>query len=422
MGDCRAADRFAPIFEFHFSHSKISARNDAKGKWFFAALMLLAMTRWWKVFVAACFALAIFSSCTNPTTDETATAEAPEKPTDLVTLTAEQARQIGLQTGGLDTTTLSDEVTANGVVDVPPQYLASVSLPIGGYVRTVRKLPGSPVAKGEVLATLESLEFIQLQQDYAQARSRLVFQSEELERQTTLNEQEVGARRRLQQARADYEQTRALVGGLEARLRLLGAPLDDIRAGKLASALSVHSPIAGNVQHVNATIGKNVGPQDVLFEIVGTAHKHLELKVFEKDAAKIQNGQRIRMTSPFAADGTVFLVGKTLEGEAKTLNIHGHVTDPAAERRLLPGMYVAARVLTGSRRAATLPDEAVVSEGDNRFVFVQEKTLTFRKTAVKTGQSEGGQTEVLNAPPGKLLVRKGAYMLQATTQGGGEED
>ena len=375
-----------------------------------------------KFFGALSFFLAIFSACTNPTPDENATAESPEKPTDLIILTAAQAQQIGLQTGGLDTTTLSDEVTANGVVDVPPQYLASVSLPIGGYVRTVRKLTGSPVAKGEVLATLESLEFIQLQQDYAQARSRLVFQNEELERQTTLNEQEVGARRRLQQARAEYEQTRALVGGLEARLRLLGAPLEAIRAGNVTTALSVKSPIAGNVQHVNATLGKNVGPQDVLFEIVGTAHKHLELKVFEKDAAKIQNGQKIRMLSPFAADGTVFLVGKTLEGEAKTLNIHGHVTDPAAERRLLPGMYVAARVLTGSRRAATLPDEALVSEGDARYVFVQEKPLTFRKISVKTGRSEGGRTEVLNAPIGKLIVRQGAYMLQATTQGGEEED
>jgi len=375
-----------------------------------------------RFFLTLAFALAVFSSCTNPTADETATAEAPEKPTDLITLTAEQAQQTGLRTGGLDTTTVSDEVTANGVVNVPPQYLASVSLPIGGYVRSVLKLPGSPVKKGEILATLESLEFIQLQQDYAQARSRLVFQNEELERQTTLNEQEVGARRRLQQARAEYEQTRALVGGLEARLRLLGAPLDAVRAGKMASTLSVRSPIAGNVQYVNATLGKNVGPQDVLFEIVGTAHKHLELKVFEKDAAKIQNGQKLRLVSPFAADGTVFLVGKTLEGDAKTLNIHGHVTDPAAERRLIPGMYVAARVLTGSRRATTLPDEAVVSEGDARFVFIQEKPLQFRKTAVKTGASEGGRTEVLNAPSGKSIVRKGAYMLQATTQGGGEED
>jgi cobalt-zinc-cadmium efflux system membrane fusion protein len=359
------------------------------------------------------------AACTGGSADEK-TAETPKAPVDLVTLTPAQAREIGLQTGGFDTTLVSDEVAANGVVDVPPMHLASVSVPIGGYVRSVLKLPGSPVSKGETLATLESLEYVQMQQDYAQARSRLQFQREELDRQTTLNAEEVGARRRLQQARADYEGTRALVGGLETKLRLLGAPLTDIQAGKLSPHLLVKTPIAGNVQAVNVTLGKNVNPTDVLFEVIGTAHKHLELKVFEKDAFKIQTGQKLLLTSPQfgarPAEGSIYLVGKALEGEAKTLNLHGHVTDPAVERRLLPGMYIAARILTGSRRATTLPDAAIVSEGDARFIFVQEKALTFRRIPVKVGRAEGGRTEIFPQKPtnGRPIVRQGAYLLQAT--------
>ncbi len=379
-----------------------------------ASSYFLAMT--WGLIV-------FFPACTNPEsrTDDEKTTNAPAPPTDLLTLTAEQAKTIGLETGGFDTTLLSDEVTANGVVDVPPMYLASVSLPIGGYVRSIHKLPGSTVAKGETLITLESMEFIQMQQDYLQARSRAVFQAEELARQTTLSAEEVGARRRLQQAQADVDNTKALIAGLEAKFRLLGASLESIRSGKLTSTLAVRATIAGNIQHINVTLGKNVSPADVLIDLIGTAHKHLELKVFEKDAFKIQNGQKLLLVSPqFGAQpaiGSVFLVGKTLEGEAKTLNIHGHLDDPATERRLLPGMYVSVKILTGSRQAQTLPDEALVSEGDARFIFIQEKPLTFRRIPVKVGRSEGGRAEVFPQKPtgNKPVVRRGAYLLQATT-------
>ncbi|MBC7892259.1 MAG: efflux RND transporter periplasmic adaptor subunit [Sphingobacteriaceae bacterium] len=369
----------------------------------------------------------VLFACTKPGSDEEKTAEAVTTPADLVILTPEQAKTLGLQTGPFDTTTLRDEVLANGVVDVPPMYLASVSLPIGGYVRSIRKLPGSPVAKGETLLTLESMEFIQMQQDYLQAHSHLTFQQQELQRQTTLNAEEVGARRRLEQAQAEVTNTQALVRGLEAKFRLLGASLEAIRSGKLNSTLSVKAPLAGNVQHINVTLGKTVGPTDVLVELIGTAHKHLELKVFEKDAFKIQNGQKLLLVSPqFGAKpavGSVFLVGKTLEGEAKTLNIHGHLSDPAVERRLVPGMYVAVKIQTGSRQAQTVPEEAIVSEGEARFIFVQEKPLRFRKILVKLGQTEGGQTEVFPQKPvdGKAIVRKGAYLMQASTQEAEEE-
>ncbi|MCY7350499.1 MAG: efflux RND transporter periplasmic adaptor subunit [Cytophagaceae bacterium] len=363
------------------------------------------------------------AGCTNqPAEDEQTTEAAPAPPTDLVTLTAAQVSAIGLQTGRFDTTLISDGVLANGMVDVPAQQMASVSLPISGYVRTLRKLPGSSVGKGETLAMLESMEYIQMQQDYLQARSRLTFQQEELTRQNTLNEENVGARRRLQQAQADFESTRTLVDALEVKLKLLGTPLEALRRGKLVSALAVRAPIRGHIRAINVTIGKNTNPADVLFELVGTEHKHLELKIFEKDAYKIREGQKLVLLTPRMADypvgGSIYLVGKTLEGDTKTLRVHGHINDAAIERRLLPGMYVSARILTGSRRVATLPDEAIVSEGDQRVIFIQEKSLTFRRIPVKTGQSENGQTEALpQAPIGnRLIVKKGAYLLQASTQ------
>ena len=50
-------------------------------------------------------------------------------------------------------------------------------------VKNTELLQGKPVTKGEVIAVLENPEFIQLQQDYLDYKSQLVYLKEELERQ-----------------------------------------------------------------------------------------------------------------------------------------------------------------------------------------------------------------------------------------------
>ncbi|MFX6182913.1 efflux transporter periplasmic adaptor subunit, partial [Acinetobacter baumannii] len=75
---------------------------------------------------------------------------------------------------------------ASGVLDVPPQQLLTVSSPYGGTLKSTDLLQGKPVVKGEVIAVLENPEFIQLQQDYLDYKSQLVYLKEELERQQEL--------------------------------------------------------------------------------------------------------------------------------------------------------------------------------------------------------------------------------------------
>ncbi len=372
-----------------------------------------------------CLLCSLFLSCSSSKKQE-AKIEQKKEMKDLVTLTNVQIKNANLMLGGFDNTTISEDVKANGMVDVPPMNMASVSSPINGFVKSTKALPGSFVRKGDVIAIINSMDYIQMQQDYLQTLSKLKFSEQELERQTVLSLEDVGAKKKLQQAESDVSFSKAQAKGIEMKLQLIGNHINNLKNGQIISSVNVVSPIDGFVKTTNLAIGKNVVPTDVLFEITGNAHKHLELKVFEKDLTKISVGQKIIIENPkfsnMSLTATVFLVGKNVEPETKTINIHAHIDSEKAEDKLTVGQYVNTSILTGKRVAKTLPETAILRQGNGGSIFVQIKENTFQQIPVKLGLSERGNVEVflgkeLNSAK---IVKSGASILQAVLSGGEE--
>jgi cobalt-zinc-cadmium efflux system membrane fusion protein len=326
---------------------------------------------------------------------------------------------------------MTSEVVANGVLDVPPQHQVSISAVMGGYVQQVKVLPGQFVAKGAVVAVLRHPDYLKLQQEYLQARARLRFLGQELERQQELDAEDVGSKRRLQQAQAEQQTELATERSLAGQLRLLGLVPERLRAAALTPSVALTTPIGGYVKAVSINPGQFVNPQDVLVEVVDRTGLHLELKVFEKDIAQVRPGQRVLFTIPNsrldqAQQARVFLVGQAFDTDARTVSVHAHL-EPT-EVTLLPGQYVSARIQTAGARARTLPEEAVIQAGELSYIFAREGTARtgyhFRRYKVKASQPQHGDVAVTPLEPlpdTTQLVRRGAYFLQAAfTQGQAE--
>ena len=124
---------------------------------------------------------------------------------DRVTLTADEQQLGGIRLGGFTRRPMSGGLKVNGVLDVPPENLVSVSAPLGGFVDRTDLLQGSRVRKGQVLATIRNPDFVQLQQDYQETRSQLKYAKAEYERQSELYRQEVAPQKNFQRAQAEYE-------------------------------------------------------------------------------------------------------------------------------------------------------------------------------------------------------------------------
>jgi membrane fusion protein, heavy metal efflux system len=365
--------------------------------------------------------ICLLVACGNePTQQAEGQQEAPVA--DEVFVTHEQAQLIGLAFGGAEQRNLSQYVVANGIVDVPPQNFASVSVPVGGFVQSTTILPGHFVKKGQTLAVLEHPDYVQLQQDYLQAESQAALAVRELDRQKELAEEEVGARRRLQEAENTYRTSQAALQSLEARLNMLGLSGKRIREGHISTRVSLRSPISGYIKTVNLNIGKYVSPTEVLFEVVDKDHMHIELRVFERDIFKIREGQTIyfrvaNMDEP-EMTARVYLVGQVFDGDSRTILVHGH---PEPEREdLIPGLYVNARIETTAQEATVLPEDAVIRQGEEYAIFFKVKDtpegVVVRRVAVKAGASDKGYRAVTlpaNLQQSKLLVLAGAWHLDA---------
>lgn len=367
--------------------------------------------------LASLLVAALLFSCQS---EQAATVETTPDSTSVneITLSEAQYKAIGIQLGSVQNETVSSEVKANGRVDLPPENRATVSLPIGGKIRYVKALPGQRVRRGELLATLESFEFIQLQQDYLQNSSQLTYLEKELERQKTLSAENVGARKNYEQAQANYASTKALVQSLEAKLRILGLSPESLEKNGISPAARIVAPVNGYITIANINLGKEVSPGDVLLEVIDKNHMHVELTVFEQDAPYIKEGQTVKIVqnNGTSMEASVYLVGRMLEGDTHILNVHAHVRDEKLEAQLVPGGYVTAYIQTGNRMALTVPIDALVRKGATGFVYVENANRTFRRIPVEIGgASDSGNTEIITSVPltGERLVVKGAYLIDA---------
>ncbi|WP_245129623.1 efflux RND transporter periplasmic adaptor subunit [Mucilaginibacter straminoryzae] len=352
-----------------------------------------------------------------------------KSPGNSITFNTEQYKNGGIDTGKLPSKELVTEIHVTGKVDVPPQNIVSVNVPMGGFLKGTGMLPGRPVRKGQVIAQIENQDYITIQQDYLTAVSRMAFLKQELDRQRELSRQQASPLKLYQQTQADYNSEQAQAAGMAQKLRLLGINPQKLNAGNIRSVINIIAPISGFVSQVFANVGKYVNPSDVLMELVSTDDIHAALTVYEQDIPKIKIGSKVNITLPSIPDktypGEVILIGRMLDTSHSVL-VHCHFLK--ADQNLLPNMFLQASIRTKPHVTQVLPDEALVNYEGKDYAFLaskQNQQVRFNMVPVTIGAKQGGWNEVnFNKPEfaQQTLVLKGAFaILSAMKNAGGDE-
>ena len=367
--------------------------------------------------------LMAFASCSNA---EPPAEIAPSVATPTtVTLTSEQLKNAGIITGTAERRSLGVLLPVQGVVEVPPQNLVSISAPLGGYLRSSDLLPGMEVQKSQTLAIMEDPRFIQLQQDYLIAEGKVAMLAQDFERQTALNASKTSSDKVLQEATAELNTQRVTLRSLAEQLRLIGVDPTSLKAETISRSVAIRSPIHGWVAKVNMNIGRYVQPTDVLFELVDPKDIHLALTVFEKDLTSVHIGQEVH-ARPTAHpqenyEAEVILVGRSLDADRSAV-VHCHFTKTPKD--LVPGMAMSATLESRTDTVWCVPEGAVVRSGDGQAVFTANLDGSYTMVPVTTGANEYGYFE-LRDPSVELrerpLVLKGAYSLLSSLMNSGEE-
>ena len=334
---------------------------------------------------------------------------------DQVSLTDLQIKNSGIETSPLNNLDIAHKIMLTGQIDVPPQGMASVSAPSGGYVRVSRFMPGNYVSKGQTLATLENPELVQLQQDYLLAKSNLQYAQQDYSRQKDLNENKASSDKVTQKAFNESQNQNIMMKGMAQKLSAMGINPGSLNANNIRRSFAVTSPISGYISIVNVNIGQYVSPMDKMFDIVNTGDLHLALKVFEKDLSKIKVGQKVYgFTNQNPAkkyEARVFIIGKDFSADRSVL-IHCHFVDNSLQ--LLPGTFMNAEMEADSEEGIVIPDDAIVTWEEKQYIFEEVKPKTYKMFPVEIGNAENGFTELLNFKEenrSKKFVTKGAYQL-----------
>ncbi|OFY59800.1 MAG: hypothetical protein A2Y87_07850 [Bacteroidetes bacterium RBG_13_46_8] len=360
----------------------------------------------------------------------------PEKeeilPEDIVELREDQIKMAGIDTGTIELRVLSGTLKVNGTVIASPRNLATICMPMGGFVKNTTLLPGGIVMKGQALAILESQDFVDIQQSYLEAKNSLEFAEAEFIRHSELYKEDVYSQKNVQQVTAEYKNLKAQVKALEQKLSLIGISAANLHEDNISSSVALVSPISGHVKTVNVNIGKYVAPSDVLFEIVNSEDLLLELVLFEKDMDKVSSGQSIHFfinDETEEHDAVIYQTGKSISNH-RTCKVYATVTGGC--RNVLPGMYVNALIEIAGSKVTVLPSEAIVSFDDKDYLFVFEKNKEeddkpfseYRMIEIRKGITDQGFTEVI-LPEGfdmkaAKVVIKGAYNLLSAMKNAGE--
>jgi cobalt-zinc-cadmium efflux system membrane fusion protein len=381
------------------------------------------------IIISAFFILLV--SCNNKKSGSEAK-EVELLPEDIVELRGDQIKLANIETGAIELRSLSGTLKVSGIVSVAPQNLATVCMPLGGFIKSTTLMPGNAVIKGQTLAILENQEFVDIQQNYLEAKNKLEYAEAEFKRHTELYKDDVYSQKNVQQVTSDYKSLKAQVKALEQKMALIGINPSNLNEDNISNSVALVSPISGYVKAVNVNIGKFVAPSDVLFEIVNSDKLFLELTLFEKDADKVSTGQKIRFfinNETEQHDAIIYQTGKSINTD-KTYKVYASV--PGSCKNVLPGMYVNAIIEASSNKVTSVPSESVVSFDDKDYIFIFDKDkeeggkpfTEYRMVQVYKGVSDNGYTEIV-LPEGfdiktaKIII-KGAYNLLSAKKNAGE--
>lgn len=347
--------------------------------------------------------------------------------TNTVTITDIQKKNANIQVGLPIRKAMLKTLRVNGSVEVPPQSILSVGTSLGGYIKTISVQEGDFVQKGQLLLTLEDISFIQLQQEYLTAKTKLEYAEKEWQRQAELNKSKTSSDKTTQLSQAELQMQKVTVNSLAEKLRLIGIEPSKLNENSISSSIKIVAHNGGYVSAIRGNTGKYINAGENIVDIINPSTMYATLTVFEKDIPEISVGQKVRLilsnkTNDYF-DSEIVRITHTLD-EHRSIRVICSL--PSENNTILPGMFLTASIEIPKENCIVVPEEAIVRQGKEVFVFAEQQNGNYSLLNIQTGIIEHGEAEIIPREQNVDLttvkiVMKGAYSLLGVMNNKGEE-
>lgn len=237
-------------------------------------------------------------------------------------------------------------ISGTGTLVIPSADIVMITPQSAGLLKSVSFPSGSYVKKGEVLAIVENIEFLKLQQQYLEARSEFFYYSEDLKRQGGLAIENATSVKKMQQAQRDFQTSEIRFRSLEKQLSLIGFNTDSLDADRLSSVIALRAPVSGYIDKINVHTGNQVSAGETILVLVKKYEPVIVFETGEEFYPKLKAGNQIEFFFP--GDSLILYKARLTfinrQTDAASHLIKAWAMPLKSSSRLVPGMKVNLRM------------------------------------------------------------------------------
>jgi len=283
----------------------------------------------------------------------------------------------------------TDRIEAVGTARANEQV--TLSAPVTERIVRLNFDDGSFVRAGQVIAVLRQAEQ-NAELNEANARSREAQQ--QLRRVEALKNRGFATR-------SNYDTQVAAAAAARAQAQQVEAQIGD---------RVIRAPFAGWVSLRNISVGAIAGQGTEIATVSDLSTIKLDFTVPETMLAAIREGLTIDARAaayperPF--HGTIRTIDPVIDPNTRAVTVRARLPNP--DRLLRPGMMMRVAIQSASRTALSVPELAILGEGDSRYVFALAPGNRVRRLPVRTGAHLNGRVEIVaGLRPGQRIVTEG---------------
>lgn len=351
--------------------------------------------------------------------EKTEGAQAREGPKDVVTLSAQQIADAGIEVTRPTVGGLAGAIELSATIEGDPQGVQVVSALVGGRLVSLTRNLGQSVGRGDPLAIIESREAASLKAEVEAAHARAALAGSNLRREQRLFAERVSPEQDLVAARTAATEASIALRLAQQQLSATGS------GGGALNRIAVRSPIAGQVIARSATLGQAVAADAELFRVANLSKVTVTTSLVPTDAGRVKPSARVEVTAPGRRqEGRVSFVSPILDETTRLVPVIATLDNAGSTWRIGETVNVSILVPASGDRTVAVPSAAVQMIEDKSFVFVRTAT-GFRATPVTLGRTNGGQVTVTSGLTGsERIASTNSFTLKAELGKGegGDED
>jgi membrane fusion protein, heavy metal efflux system len=350
----------------------------------------------------------------------------------IVKLTDEQIAAAHIDLVAVQGGTLARRLTVPGTILPHADRIARVSVKLSGTVAELRKKLGDPVAKGEVLAILESREVADAKSEYLAKKTTHDLQQTLFARAKMLWEGKAATENDYLRARATAEDARIKMEVARQKLAALGFGEQQIAALPQQPVDSlpqqeIRAPIKGRVVERKVDLGTAVGRDNLeteLFVIVDLDRVWVDLAVSPADLSAVKESQSVVVTTRAIkekADGKIVFISPLVDKDTRSARVIAEIANDDGVWR--PGSFLTAAIVVEEQPVPlVVPNSAIQTISGDKVVFVRTAD-GFEKRAVVAARSDDRFTEIATGlQVGETIAAANTFPLKAEFLKGASED